>query len=305
MVSTLPSSVVIECPHCGTRYQLPPEAIGPKGRKVACAHCGQTWQANAVAMTAPPNPDAIFDVAAERDLDDAFTAEERAVNPPPEKDPDEGRLQTIAAIRAAIGPRPRSSEAVIDATGHKSRQKAFNKRQAALTKQLPLARIRRVARVAGVSLLVALIVGGITFRTEIVRQNPDLAGAYEALGLGVNVIGLEFRDVTTLVTLRNGASVMQVDARIFSVGARETVVPPVLVTLLDDSGASVYEWSVVPDVRDLEPGEVVDFTTQLTSPPARATRVRLTFTDGKGRVDSPLSETTTTTSDADVPNPIG
>jgi predicted Zn finger-like uncharacterized protein len=303
MVSTLPSGVVIECPHCGTRYQLPMEAIGPKGRKVACAHCGQTWQANGV--TAPPNPDAIFDATAERELDQAFSDEERAVNPPPVQDPDEGRMQTIAAIRAAIAPRPKPGETVLDAAGQKKRQKAFNKRQAALTKQLPLARIRRVSRGASVSLLMLLIICGIAFRAEIVQQNPDLAGAYEALGLGVNVIGLEFRDVTTLVTLRNGASVMQVDARIYSVAARDTTVPPVLVTLLDDSGASLYEWSVVPDVQDLEPGEVVDFTTQLTSPPPRATHVRLTFTDSKGRLDGSLSETTTTTSNTDVPDPIG
>jgi predicted Zn finger-like uncharacterized protein len=294
MVSTLPSAVVIECPHCGTRYQLPPEAIGPKGRKVSCAHCGETWQAHA-AMPAPPrDPDTLFDETAESELDEAFAAEERAANPEPEEGGGEERMRSIAAIRAAIAPKPKPKAQPSDAAGDRRRQTAFNKRQAALSKQSPLARARRMVRIAGLSVLVLLIGCGITFRTEIVRQYPDLAGAYEALGLGVNVIGLEFRDVTTLVTLKNGASVMEVDARIYSVAARTVEVPPVIVTLLDEAGTPLYEWSVAPTARDLEPGEVVDFSTQLNSPPPGAKRVRLTFNDGNAPTEGPVSNVATT-----------
>ena len=46
--------------------------------------------------------------------------------------------------------------------------------------------------------------------------------------VGVNVVGLEFRDVKTLLALRRGADVMQVDARIYSVAAGNTPVPPVV-----------------------------------------------------------------------------
>ena len=41
---------------------------------------------------------------------------------------------------------------------------------------------------------------GCCFRTEIVRLVPDMAGVYSALGLGVNVVGLEFSDVSTLMS---------------------------------------------------------------------------------------------------------
>jgi predicted Zn finger-like uncharacterized protein len=299
MASALSSTVVIECPHCGTRYQLPPEAIGPKGREVACAHCGQTWHADAVKVPAAErDADAMFDAVAERELDDAFTAAETAAKPvaaaPFSDENDADRMRTIAEIKAAIAPRSKPVDTKVDAAGEKKRQKAFNKRQALVSRQLPLAKVRRVARIGGVSALMALIIGGIAFRTDIVRQFPDLAGTYEALGLGVNVIGLEFRDVTTLVTLRGGARLMQVDGRIFSVAARSVVVPPVVVTLLDDAGAALYEWSVVPEVRDLEPGEVIDFSTQLSAPPASATRARLTFSDGRVTTDSPVVTAATT-----------
>lgn len=294
MASPLASTVVIECPHCGTRYQLPAEAIGPKGRQVACAHCGKTWQAKATAAAPVNDPDRLFDPVEEQALDDAFAAEEMAVRAPA-SDPAETGMKSIADITAAIAPKPKPIETKPDAAGDRSRQRAFNKRQAARSKQSPLARMRRVVRLAGVSLLLVLIGAGMAFRTEIVRQFPDLAGAYEALGLGVNIVGLEFRDVTTLVTLRGGSRVMQVDARIYSVAARDVAVPPVVVTLLDANNTPLYEWSVAPAAKTLEPGEVVDFSAQLNTPPLAATRVRLTFIDGKVRTESPVSTAVTTT----------
>jgi predicted Zn finger-like uncharacterized protein len=306
MVSALPSFVVIECPHCGTRYQLPPEAIGPKGRKVACAHCGEAWQAEAVAVPAPKKTDdALFDAADEAALDADFASEERAVSsaagPTPSAAPephDEDRQRTIAEIKAAIAPRSRPAlqDKPADPKADKRRQKAFTQRQAELSKSLPLARVRRVLRFVGLGTLVSLLVLGLAFRTDIVKQFPDLAGVYESLGLGVNVIGLEFRDVTTLVALRGGDNVMRVDARIYSVAAQGTTVPPVVITLLDADGGSLYEWSVVPEVRELEPGEVVDFSTQLASPPPAAKQVRLTFNDGNGRSETPIT-TAAATSD--------
>jgi predicted Zn finger-like uncharacterized protein len=297
MVSPLSSTVVIECPQCGTRYQLPPEAIGPKGRKVACAHCGSTWQAKAIRPEkAAADSDTMFGPKEEAALDAAFAAEEEEVAAAVAEATEAVQDAAIPDIRAAIAPRPQKKPAgpARADPGDKKRQKDFRKRQAAFSKKLPLARVRRAVRAIAIVTFLSLIIGGIAFRTEIVKRVPDLAGAYEAFGLGVNVIGLEFRDVTTIATLRNGTNVMQIDARIYSVAPRSVAVPPVVITLLDDSGASVYEWSVVPQARDLEPGEVVDFAAQLSSPPAAAKRVRLTFTDGRARVESPVSSAAAT-----------
>jgi predicted Zn finger-like uncharacterized protein len=285
MVAPASTSVVIECPKCGTRYQLPEDAFGPKGRRVSCAHCGETWLAKPEPIPVT-EADVLFDAFAEQKLDDAFEAEERAVavEVVEESPEDEARLRTLAEIKAAIAPQAvPPPEAALDQAGDRRRQKLLDRRQAAMIRQLPLGKIRRLARLSGVSALAILIVCAISFRTEIVRQFPDLAGVYESLGLGVNVVGLEFRDVNTMVTVRAGARIMQVDGRIFSVAPRAMVVPPVIVALLDSEGKAIYEWSVVPVVSDLEPGEVVDFSTQLSSPPEGATRVRLRFADGRAR----------------------
>jgi hypothetical protein len=82
---------------------------------------------------------------------------------------------------------------------------------------------------------------------------------------------------------------MQVDARIYSVAAQKTVVPPVVVTLLNDENLPLYEWSVQPDARELEPGQVIDFTTQLNAPPQGASRIRLTFTNGRAQTDNQVA----------------
>lgn len=300
MAAPQSKTVVIICPHCSTRYQVPADTIGTKGRQVQCAHCGKAWQALAEKIIEPappkpappptviaarsPDPDQMFDADFEAELDAEFEAEQRAdaeTAASPAAEPVRAeQMRSIEEIKAAIAPKapePQPSIKPADPVGDKKRQKAFDQRQDLLTRQLPLARVRRILRAAGLITLALLIGVGFSLRTEIVRLFPDLAGTYEALGLGVNVVGLEFRDVKTLLALRRGADVMQVDARIYSVAAGKTQVPPVVVTLLNDAGEPLYEWSVQPETTELQSGQVVDFTTQVTAPPAGATRVRLSF----------------------------
>lgn len=321
MASPQSQTVVIVCPHCATRYQVPSDTIGAEGRQVACAHCGKAWTAHALDVSPPPpkpklvqapapaaspvepdDDDMLFDSTAEAELDAVFAAEQKAVAeaksaselataalstilaPPSEP------VRSIEEIKAAIAPKPSAAPPrVNNPEKTRQQQKAFSLRQDSLIRQLPLARVRRTMRMVGLICLVLLIGCGFTFRTQIVRAFPDLAGAYAALGLGVNIVGLEFRDVKTLVSLRKGAEVMQVDARIYSVAAGTVPVPPVLVTLLNAENLPLYEWSVTPDVRELTPGEIIDLTTQVTSPPPGATRIRLTFTNGRAPADLPTA----------------
>ena len=82
---------------------------------------------------------------------------------------------------------------------------------------------------------------------------------------------------------------LTVNARIVGVSPRRVIVPPVVVTLLDADGRPVYEWSVTPDARDLEAGEASTSTRRLTDPPEGAETVRLTFTNGRARTETPIA----------------
>ena len=236
--------MIITCPHCQTKYQVTFEAIGSAGRKVQCAHCHQAW--NQVAQPDSPEPpvdaeaDTLFDAMAEDALDEAMSAEESAA----------------AATRGTASSPPLNGLAEgIDPAELKKRQQEFSRRQNAMISRLPLARLRRGARIAGVLLLVGIVGGAYFWRVPIVERYPDLAGLYESIGLGVNVVGLDFADLETLKALSGGNDVLTVSAQIVGQSRSPVAVPPVVVSLLDETGHAVYEWSVSPRVRDLMAGE--------------------------------------------------
>lgn len=279
------ATVVITCPHCGTRYQVPHSTLGSSGREVQCAQCGQSWHAEADAPPPPAiDPDLMFPKD-EDALDFAFEEAAKtmvvpAATPEPPSlpiDPDHER--TLAEIRAAIAPKPKkkSVNALDDATLDRAKA-AFDRRQRKVSGKLPLARMRRTARLGAFVLLVSLMVLGFSLRTDLVRWFPALAGLYSAMGLPVNIVGLEFENSKTINTLREGKIVMQVSARIRSTSSRPVPVPPVLVSLLNDKGVALYEWTVTPNAPEMDPGEVMDFTTEVNSPPDGAVSVRLSFT---------------------------
>lgn len=344
MSSPEPALVVIECPHCGTRYQLDYEMVGPRGRRVSCAHCGNSWKARAEESDEPMQAVAAREQAvvdrskaladlAEELLDEKFENEERkhrerreasakahademaarararaeadataaarAANrggrsgpvpveaegdalPLDAADMEQEPQRTIEDIRAAIAPRAKPSKVEMEAA--RKRQREFSARQRSLADSLPIARLRRVARLAALAALVIVFGGGIAFRAAAVQQFPQLAEAYAAVGLGVNVVGLEFHNVRTLKSLQNGTEILQVDGEIASVATREVVLPQVIVTLLGKTDNSLYEWSVTPKATELEPGETLAFQTQLSAPPKGAVSVKLTFANGRAKL---------------------
>jgi hypothetical protein len=151
-----------------------------------------------------------------------------------------------------------------------------------MVSRLPLARLRRSARVAGALLLAGLLALAYFGRVPIVDRYPALAGLYAGLGLGVNVVGLDFSNVESGLESLGGRDVLSVSAQIVGLMPRPQKVPPVVVSLLDAEGRPVYEWSVQTRVPDLMAGERASFDTRLSSPPKDAVRVRLSFAGGTG-----------------------
>ena len=265
--------MIITCPHCQTKYQVTFDAIGSAGRKVQCAHCQQAWQQGPIEPEAPPTPEvaAATSVIVEDTLDEAMEAEARAVAA-------EKRAKKLAA--EAFDAKQSEAAGKIDPEVVRNRQRAFTRRQDKMIAKLPLARFRRAARVILALALVGVAAGFYFGRVPVVARFPAMAGVYEAVGLKVNVVGLEFSNVTTLRTLRDGKEMLIVSAQILGVEAQPAPVPPVVVTLIDSHGQGVYEWSVTPAVRDLMGGERATFDTQLILPPGDASRVRLSFAGG-------------------------
>lgn len=280
-------TVIIACPNCGTRYQVPYGTIGAAGREVQCAQCAKPWHATAdlplvtPPVAPPPDDDRLFSADDEALLDSVFEAEEgkRPFPVAPEYGPDYER--TLAEIKAAIAPRPKPGNDIDPALLKQSR-KAFERRQATLWTKVPSAQMRRNARLAALVVLAAMLGLGFVMRVEIVRWHPSLAGLYGALGLPVNVVGLEFQNPKTITSFRDGKLVMLISARIRSVSSGIQPVPPVLVSLLKDDGSIAYEWTVTPRAGELGAGESLDFSTEVRAPPEGASKVRLSFANTRG-----------------------
>ncbi|WP_281300353.1 MJ0042-type zinc finger domain-containing protein [Iodidimonas sp. MBR-14] len=44
------------CPHCAVRFHVPPDLLGPEGRRVRCGSCAHIWHAMPDEAEAEPNP---------------------------------------------------------------------------------------------------------------------------------------------------------------------------------------------------------------------------------------------------------
>ena len=266
--------MIITCPHCQTKYQVTYEAIGAAGRKVQCAHCQQAWRQVPLAPPpAEPEPTEI-DPITEDSLDEAMEAEEREAS--------RAKPRAVPQPEDAAPPAGAVDPAVV-----RQRQRDFTQRQSAINKQMPLARMRRGLRVLGVVAILGSLVFGFWARVGIVEQYPAMAGVYSAIGLPVNVVGLDFGRVTTLQALREGKEVLLVSAELVGVTGKPVEVPPIVVTLLDAEGTGIYEWSAVASTSTLKAGEHALVETQLSLPPEQAERVRLSFARGS-HSDKPL-----------------
>lgn len=268
--------MIIICPNCQARYEVASNTIGNAGRKVQCASCQTNWRAVGEPEPAAPEPDRLFNAGDEAELDAEFEKEQGLTKEA------EGPGKTAAAQQQAAS-RDKTSPDELDPEKLALKRKAMLRRQYVLHRNLPQARLRRAVIMVSMVMLMTIIGGALVLRDNLVRGMPDLAGLYAAVGININVVGLEFKDVRTLKFLRDGAVVMDITAMLANTSGRQVPVPPILVSLYDAGGRSLYSWSVTPSVSFMGKGEWVTFATQLAAPPLDATSVRLTFITNPAR----------------------
>ncbi|AEQ52975.1 zinc-ribbon domain-containing protein [Pelagibacterium halotolerans] len=282
--------MIITCPNCQTRYKLGSDALSAAGRQVQCAACSELWYATPsfpkpAAPRRDPEPtddelifradaDTLFSTADEEMLDASFLRAQpqfRAENHDPGH-------QSPADSEPPSDPIDGGSS--IDTAGNRARIEALAKRRNGMLAAHPIARFRRFFRIVLGVFIVAALVAAFALRTEIVSAVPQLDGLYRLVGLGTNVVGLDFTEIKTLRTTQDGSPAIIVNARISNVTNRITYVPSVLVSLLDQAGAILYEWTVTPATRNVLPGDTLAIDAQLIGPPQGVTNIRLSFVDG-------------------------
>jgi len=241
--------MILTCPSCRTRYRADPANFAAPGRNVRCAKCGHIW-----FQTAPePEPEAVSSPVL------SITAQRPASGDAPTL----GDLVTERKFGGGTGP---------GSAGENSR---------------PAVRSRMMLRAGGIILLLIILAGigwaAIHYRQGIVRLWPESSRAYGAIGLPVNLAGIDIRDVGFRQELQGGVPVLSVTGKLVNVSSRNQAIPHLRVVLLDDSRRELYRWTFDPGVETLSPGGERNFGTTLSSPPPDAQNVNVSFADDDGQ----------------------
>lgn len=298
--------MLISCHNCATSYQVEPSSLGPTGRSVRCARCQKVWFAsNPTALAevaqayradvgepAPPpeiaaavNP--LLDPfptgagAADWDTqpldeDEAGAAQSLAGGTPADEipDPPPAALANVEApTLAPVDPEPvaptptvRANEDIETVALRRAKQKSARRLH------WPLG--------ASSSVILALLVINaalIVRRADVVRWVPQTASLYSAIGLPVNLRGLDFADVTTKKEIRDGVQMLVVEGSIVSLSSHTAAVPRLRFGVRNEAGREIYSWTALPDRKVLPAGETMRFRSLLATPPREGRDVVVRF----------------------------
>ncbi len=234
------ASMILTCPACATSYFVPDEAFGPRGRTVRCQSCSHSWHA---------------------------TAEE----------PLELKAEAVPATPAGLAAEPAASpvsESLAE-TPAPELPKAYRAR-VETARRTRRAALHGAAWAGVASVFLGLLAGAWLFRAEVVDVLPRTAVAYAAVGMPVNVTGLEFEAVGARALPDTPGKVM-VSGALRNVRDREIVAPAIRVALLDDHGAELSHAVVRTDGAPVLPGQVSGFAVVLADPGGKATGVGVDF----------------------------
>ncbi|MEQ1492643.1 MAG: MJ0042-type zinc finger domain-containing protein [Terricaulis sp.] len=241
--------MILTCTSCSTRYYADDAAIGPAGRTVRCAACGFSWFAE---------PQLELRAAAAEVPSMMRAAEEPAREPLTRE-----RVERLR--RAAEQPGPAPSAAA------KFRQQQSDR--------MRRDRTRAAVMVWGATgaALAASATGMVAFRQDVAELWPRSASAFAALGLDVNVYGLEFYDLAVERDYSGATPVLVVSGEVRNIGRDDKLVPPVRVSLRDTNSHQVMDLVNAITDQPIAAGAAVPFQIRVENPPTEAVDLEATF----------------------------
>lgn len=139
---------------------------------------------------------------------------------------------------------------------------------------------RRRDRWPAVAAVVAIVIGAmalIGLRERIVRVMPPAARVYSAIGLPVNLAGLELRDLRSRIVMDGARKVLTIEGEIVNLRRAANHVPPVALAVRGENGMNRYAWTTNAPKSRLEAGEKIAFRARLASPPEDGADVLVRF----------------------------
>lgn len=131
-----------------------------------------------------------------------------------------------------------------------------------------------------VAAIIAIIMGAtamIAMRERIVRIAPPLASSYRALGMPVNLAGLELREVRSRIVMDGTRRVLVTEGEIVNIRRERNAVPAISLAVRGANGLDRYRWTASAPKSRLDAGEKIAFRARLASPPEDGAEVLVRF----------------------------
>jgi predicted Zn finger-like uncharacterized protein len=299
--------MLIVCPQCTTSYQVAPASLGADGRSVRCVNCQTIWFATAQqSMLEDATAGHGFD---SYDPGQDATAFETPVSGPSGDDPNDfdvtvsDRLPSendggaadipsfanMAAIPddpAVIGDSPSIVPPAADDGASipfthvlpgEDIESLAARRQAEQDRHRFWRRLKMPTLPTLIVALAGVVFVLLVARNQVVQYAPQTASLYAALGMPVNLRGLDFENIRVTRDQHEGVPVMVVEGKIANTNNRIVEVPRLRFAIHDQTGKEIYTWTMMPSRTLLAAGETLPFRSRLASPPAEGKDVSIRF----------------------------
>jgi len=258
----------IGCPSCAAGFEVSPAALEPSGRTVRCAACKTTWFASAPALVLAdgeieipaPVPAPIVSIEDREDHEALAAVGKKKIEAEDAEIVMVEDAPSIAMAEEAPAPPPMPKRKTV-------------------AQFVPVAqkRERRFPLGLVAVLLISVLSFGIVSRQSLVRAAPELATLYAAIGLPVNLRGLEFQNIRTKQEIQDGITVLAIEGEVENVANRAVELPRVRLSVLGENGVEIYSWTALLPRSILYPHERVPFKSRLASPPAAGKEIMVRF----------------------------
>ena len=246
--------MILNCPACKTRYLVPDSAIGPSGRSVRCASCRHSWfqEGNTDIAESPlesPSPRvASATQTVERPITKPAREQEQATRPPP-----------------PTAPIPPAAPFTSDASSF-AHEPPFKPRRNP-------AKLWTMAAIAFAAIIT--LIGGSLY----IFGSPAWFEQMRFASIEETPLLIELPPNQDRRTLPDGTEYFAASGTIINPTDSEQSVPPMLVMLRDASGRIVYSWQMKPPVKNLAPGDKVNFNEAKLDVPRAATDLEIGWAD--------------------------
>ena len=251
--------MLITCPSCATRYNIPDSSIGERGRSVRCSSCAHRWHVE----PEPPEEEARRLAESLPSVDDEFDIEfETDTGDEPDDTADETGSDERARGRESSDREVQDSAEPVPPPAPERARSSF-------------------LAVTGWLLLLGLVLaagGLVVARDEVVEIVPESSPVYRALGLPVTEsLGLEIRAIHTETLEQDGSPVVVVRGEVHNIAGREREVPLILVRLLDGAQDELEQELVMVDQPSLPVDGMTRFELKIVAPPETAESFSVAF----------------------------